>query len=367
MITGVVVLGCRTQSDKVKLFRLFLKLILLVLFTIIFSDWLLGKIINTRTAGSNATQYWLLKIVPAAYVMSRHPPLEVSTSTFSCQINSQGFRHPATVPSHKTKPRVFILGGSVAYGVGASNDATVYLEYIRRSFPDIEFINAAGPSYISVQQWIHLALDILPLQPDGIIIIDGFNDLAIPVGYGDKPGMPYQWRIYEKLLSRNIFKIIITYAQTKSNFCRMYDRWKYSNYANSGLFQTNEFAQILDSYTTATQLTYDFCRMRDIKVWHVFQPQLITKKNISPAEQHFIFKPFADAMIKMYPITASRLQSVAADRNIPFLDLRNIFDNETNTIYVDFCHCNDRGQKIMGETIANFLKQQNIKECLFSH
>ncbi|NES81448.1 MAG: SGNH/GDSL hydrolase family protein [Moorea sp. SIO2B7] len=136
------------------------------------------------------------------------------------QINEQGFREDEPVPLKKPKDeiRIFILGGSTAFGQwNLSNQATIASKLEARLQervaqqkrspatyrPDVfpffkplrskafalppkiregkyRVINAAVPGYTSGNQLAQLALQILPYKPDLIIVLDGYTDLMLP-------------------------------------------------------------------------------------------------------------------------------------------------------------------------------------------
>ena len=135
------------------------------------------------------------------------------------QINEQGVRDSAPLPLAKPKNeiRIFILGGSTAFGqLNTNNQATIshYLEvrlkqrvkqqksspaqYRPDVFPffaptrrqltklppkiregNYRVINAAVPGYTSGNQLAKLALEIIPYQPDLIVVLDGYEDLML--------------------------------------------------------------------------------------------------------------------------------------------------------------------------------------------
>lgn len=136
------------------------------------------------------------------------------------QINEQGFRDKDALPLAKPKDeiRIFILGGSAAFGQwNQTNEATIASKLETRLQqrvnqqkqspakyrPDVfpffkpsreklmgmpakikegkyRVINAAVPGYVSSNQLAQLALQILPYQPDLIVVLDGYADLMLP-------------------------------------------------------------------------------------------------------------------------------------------------------------------------------------------
>lgn len=145
------------------------------------------------------------------------------------QINAQGFRDHEPLPLAKPKNeiRIFILGGSTAFGQGTpkNEDTIAYrLESLLRQRvasqekspekyrPDVfpffkpdrerllklsakirpgqyRVINAAVPGYSSGNELAQLALEILPYQPDVIIVLDGYSDLLLP-SHREKTDVP---------------------------------------------------------------------------------------------------------------------------------------------------------------------------------
>lgn len=136
------------------------------------------------------------------------------------QINDQGLRDSEPLPLAKPKDeiRIFILGGSTAFGqLTPNNNATLSNQLEARLKqrvsqqksspakyrPDIfpffvptrqqlmklppkiregkyRVINAAVPGYTSGNELAQLALKILPYQPDLIVVLDGYGDLMLP-------------------------------------------------------------------------------------------------------------------------------------------------------------------------------------------
>jgi hypothetical protein len=115
--------------------------------------------------------------------------------------SGQGFRRATNVSLAKAPGaiRVFIMGGSTAYGLGGlwpfiqrdyavlKNAETIdaYLEKeLRQAFPghQVEVINAAITSTWTHHSFIYINQSILKFHPDMILFLDGYNDY-----YFDEP------------------------------------------------------------------------------------------------------------------------------------------------------------------------------------
>jgi lysophospholipase L1-like esterase len=146
------------------------------------------------------------------------------------KINDQGFRsdQPISLDKPKDEVRVFILGGSTAFGQLSTNNQTTIagqletrlnqqvaaqkanptkfrpdtlpyfadeLEKALKLPPRIRearyrVINAAVPGYASANELAQLAFEILPYQPDAVILMNGYADLLVPSAQegADMPG-----------------------------------------------------------------------------------------------------------------------------------------------------------------------------------
>lgn len=136
------------------------------------------------------------------------------------RINEQGFRDDAPVPIVKPKNeiRIFILGGSTAFGQWNTNNQATLASALearlnervaqQKRFPEkyrpmtlpfykpellkalalplrlregqYRVINAAVPGYTSGNELAQLALQILPYSPDAVVVLDGYTDLMLP-------------------------------------------------------------------------------------------------------------------------------------------------------------------------------------------
>jgi len=135
------------------------------------------------------------------------------------QINQQGFREfePVLLTKPQDEIRIFLLGGSTAFGYGNSGNAATISAQLEKRLqqrlqqqrtspllykPDIlpldqeekqkylakpskiksgnyRVINAAVPGYASGNELAQIALQILKYKPDLIVVLDGYVDLML--------------------------------------------------------------------------------------------------------------------------------------------------------------------------------------------
>jgi len=113
------------------------------------------------------------------------------------QYNDKGFRGDRFTdlgPKLPNEIRVVITGGSAAQswriGPNCTLDARIKAE-LERHFPDrtIRIVNLAGAAWKSFQELIGVQLYGLPLTPDLVVVLDGFND--IQHGFDMPPNQAY--------------------------------------------------------------------------------------------------------------------------------------------------------------------------------
>ena len=183
---------------------------------------------------SEIVQAYNLKFVPndsaidltkQSQVLAAKPALSVGYRLISnqenkyWQINEQGFRDTDAVPVAKPpgEIRIFMLGGSTAFGYGSDGNAATISEKLEKRLaqrleqqktapqlyqPDLlpadkaekqkylakpakiksgsyRVINASVPGYTSGNELAQLALQVLKYKPDLIVFLNGYEDLML--------------------------------------------------------------------------------------------------------------------------------------------------------------------------------------------
>ena len=121
-------------------------------------------------------------------------------------INSHGFRGPEfEVQKPEGTYRIFVIGGSSTFGLGTADNATIpaHLErmYLETDLPfRVEVINAGIPGAQSYIEHMLVRDRILGMDPDLLIVYDGYNDRIYSI---NNPGIResvFQKKIHEGML-----------------------------------------------------------------------------------------------------------------------------------------------------------------------
>jgi lysophospholipase L1-like esterase len=90
-------------------------------------------------------------------------------------INNLGFRGGDIRKDEKPKKRIMVVGGSTAFGTGLQNDDETFEHHLEHLL-NAEVINAAVVGHASGQELVYLLMELVDLQPDVVITLDGWND-----------------------------------------------------------------------------------------------------------------------------------------------------------------------------------------------
>lgn len=110
----------------------------------------------------------------------------LSGATF--HINSQGFRSPEFSLEKNEKKRIVCVGDSLTFGWGAT-DTETYPYLLGQKLPEIEVINGGVIGYNTQNLIRRIEEDILPLKPDLLVCLIGWNNLREYV-YGNLRPVP---------------------------------------------------------------------------------------------------------------------------------------------------------------------------------
>ncbi|MCC6355455.1 MAG: SGNH/GDSL hydrolase family protein [Verrucomicrobiae bacterium] len=93
-------------------------------------------------------------------------------------VDSRGFRGPGP-EARGGRELAFFLGGSAAFGHGASSDDTTITGWLNRLQERYFFVNCGVPSWNSAQELARLCLELHGWRPALVVTFDGFNDASI--------------------------------------------------------------------------------------------------------------------------------------------------------------------------------------------
>jgi lysophospholipase L1-like esterase len=134
--------------------------------------------------------------------LALHPFLGYSNlpnqNTPHFSINNLGFRGSDIRKDEKTTKRIIVVGGSTAFGTGLQHDDETFARHLEQLL-NAEVINAAVVGHASGQELVYLLTELVDLQPDLVIALNGWNDYNLHPRASQFGGSNGFWQVEEQL------------------------------------------------------------------------------------------------------------------------------------------------------------------------
>ncbi len=303
-----------------------------------------------------------LKIVPHNFTGWRSYPNQ-KLKTIS--INENGLRNKS-IQNFSNKKNCVLLGGSVAWGFGASSNENILSykveEILKKKYNiNLNIINLAEQSYSSIEELNSFIFSFHELNPSVVIIFSGCNDINYEYLnqyktnflykdflnfylWGDKIGI-FRERNFFKVLGKIFFKFFRQDKTINEDF-----------YYFKKPLQNNI---ALKMYNSKIDFIKSLCDIKKIPVFNILQPDLLFKKKKSKFEESYEqFQPIERKNFtkeKYLKLEKEIFNNIKDTKYFKNLSLLRCFDEFNETIFIDRNHVADKGYKILAEKISNFI------------
>jgi len=295
------------------------------------------------------------------------------------KINSHHFRYNENFPINKEKNeiRIFIAGGSAAWGAGVFQDDTYFSlmeKKFQKEYPDfkIRVISGGVIGYCSTQERIMIENFFLKFQPDVVVMFSGFNDVYW--GYSGVNILENQ-DYYRPNKKNN--KIIppeyndylskIHYLIAKSIY-----RYKNRNRSNIEKIISDNSIEPQEAVNTLIQninIISDISKRYNFKLIFYLQPTLYTTlKELSKREEEKLkfsqkyYVYFNEYLCRLYELYREILPKSAKTNGFVFIDADKAIANEEKSVFIDHCHFGDRGNRLIKEHLYDKIVENIFKD-----
>lgn len=269
-------------------------------------------------------------------------------------INSIGLRNDELREKPHELYRIFVVGGSTTFGwhVKDSDAMPQQLQkLLDKQFPEkIQVINAGNPGVTSFEELYLIKNKLIQLQPDMIIIYDGWNDAWYQIAeektikkepitndetfkFKNFPGYRTPFVIYRILTDSQTLNLFPTRPTTDiPTITKVVDLWEYRMTEFCELAKKNNFTSVV-LLQPAPSVGSKILTTEETK-W----------KNVN---KEWNYPLTLDVMKKKLPT----LQPKCNVMN----DLTGIFDEEKGEIFYDFIHVNAKGNQLIASRISEII------------
>ena len=288
--------------------------------------------------------------------------------------------------------RIWVLGGSTAWGIGVP-DAHTLPSYLARKLDRAgiaaHVVNFGQPGFVSTQDLFTLirALQTQPL-PDLVIFYEGANE---GIGLLDAPeqinphyltkriaglyeGRPENRSPAMELLQRTALYRLATgignrlFARPSKTVvpAHLTDHEKISELAADGI----------QAYLTNQMISTAMAHEAGFKVVFFWQPMLgVGKKPLDQYEQSILEEllgyPREKFLIEFALEQTRQLEALHKDLTTPaglrFIDITNVFEETIIPVYLDWVHIGPRGNEILAETMLRHLRPEICELAIERH
>jgi lysophospholipase L1-like esterase len=383
-----------------------LKIAVLILYNVAFvcAAFGLAEYIARRQSGSPGSQ---IELMLDRWTAFRNNPMYRGNHV---QLNDAGFRRDRNVSSEKPEGtiRIFLLGGSVAYGGETlypeiddrwkiNNHETIDYDLEQRlnaAFPanHWEVINAAVKGYLVNQD---LALYLSAVQRyslDYLVLLEGVNDLFAALrspdtydgysqaGLGNEfdgltspASMSLQLMSSTWLLDRSsLYQLIRERVSRRTQLRARREKIRAAEVdSHAGLVDTTldeqhryeSAAGKLGRYMRSVRQIDRLAAMQGTRTLFVLQPQIaVTRKLLTSVESRLLeYWSKIDGLFyvhgfqTLYPRLSSELSNGAHAEGYRFLDLSGVFDRMSAQTFTDYCHLTPAGDQAVANAIFDSL------------
>ena len=331
------------------------------------------------------------------------------------QINAEGFRDRDNLLLTKPKDeiRIFLLGGSTAFGYGSPNNQATISEYLEQRLeqrlaqqkaspklykPDLipfdkvekkkylakpskikpgkyRVINAAVPGYASGNELAQLALQVLKYKPDLIVVLDGYQDLMLQsdreavnpppmntddrkptsfVGYLSKAIEPLENKSYLAKVAQN------RWLKDREDFQKqdfLLDEQP-SNFVRYLPQTQDELQRRVDRYVDRQKQILNLSAAAQIPLVVAIQPEITGRdpSQLTDVEGKIateLGRTYIQQVRNSYPalIEATQQLAKAFPKNIKALDLYQLTDKYPSPSFIDAIHLNQTANQKVAEQL----------------
>jgi len=274
----------------------------------------------------------------------------------NAHINSMQFRadNELAIPKPINVYRIFITGGSTAFGSGAPSQEKTIAGYLSRFLNDklssttgftYEVMTLANPAWASTHERIIIENRLSEFEPDMVISISGNND--VHWGYLGKDILWFQ------TYASSIFFDLLNTIYEIFGFSKMPDVTVTAKEPVSP-------ALVADRLLKNVTLSSYVLSLENANYVYILQPTIdVSKKQLSERENRIRKdKERMKYFTESYYLIDSSLSNFKMD-NFKYIDLSNLFDNLSyeEEIFIDSYHFGDIGNEIIAKETYKYISE----------
>lgn len=273
-------------------------------------------------------------------------------------INALGLRGDEVSEKRPGAMRIVVIGGSAAFGTGLDDDSQTFSSQLERKLDGVESVNAAVIGHRSGQELAYLVSELVDLEPDWVIALDGFNDFTSVGGARWNKWMDVNGSLQVQNQLLRLTMLVERGPLTRlANlhhviFPRIAARWGAIRLSAIHARAVKEFGvytldEVVERYLHNIEKMAGVARAFGARFLCVIQP--------SESGMHTNQSEEPYARFRAHVKTSARLGDV------PMLDLNEHADRIEANMFMDNVHLDARGNQMMAEIVAANLRRLGVR------
>lgn len=266
------------------------------------------------------------------------------------RINRMGFRGQETERVHGPRKRIVLVGGSTAFGTGLDKDSETFAGQLEELL-HAEVINGAVIGHSSGQELAFLLMNLVDLQPDLVLALDGWNDYSKRKEVKDR-----------RLLGTNGFE------QLESRLRRLAEQRNPSLLRRAGYLPRLLFPRVTARLRESKLGLWTGMREPQEEQWlpveaaaETYVANIVKMNKLSAAFKYrflCMIQPEVGSHAD-YRLFRDTVKAGLKHHEVPFLDLEET-DVITDDMFLDLVHPNAAGHRMMAEIAARRIVRDNM-------
>jgi hypothetical protein len=263
--------------------------------------------------------------------------------------------------------RIFVLGGSTVWGTGARDEGTIpsWLARIAHEQGEAyEVTNLGESGFVSWQEALLLADKCASNDiPDVAVFYDGVNDVFAKMQSPDTPRPPQNLdrsrRWFAAFRDRyQPLEGVITFYERNSLLATLLQEASTPSFAGAARGAEWLAQRIAEDHARTRAFVRALAEANGFEVIHVWQPSVFTKDPLSIEEETHAEKPgdFPPDLLRSTYRLATR--EVVASGEV--IDASHVFDGVEDTVFIDWMHVSEDGNRRVAELIGNQLDATGV-------
>lgn len=289
-----------------------------------------------------------LRLTLDPFTVYRNAP---NQRTESYWIDAHGFRGGL---GDGTRPRVFLLGGSAAFGQDLPSDEDALPAKLSKEAADVEIVNAAVVGFLAGQELALMVHHLDRFGAAGYVALDGWNEIFDQYHFGGRPdprlGFNNAFFDVEQRLHERCAALAGRPPQPRPPAAHDPER---------------TFDALLSDYLDNLERMHAFARARGARFLAAIQPEMGQKRLLTAEERRaldawnhaygYVDRDFSGVFARF----AERTAQYCASRDIPCVVVGRSPElaDSTERLFLDPVHLSPAGSRVVARILAREMEQ----------